>query len=323
MPSTSHRSQSSSRLARRYRSLAVTLALSIMAFWSPPLARAGEPLFGYVYTTDLHPKGTWEFEQWATAALGKSQGDYKRFNLRDELEYGITDNFQLSGYFNWYHLTAKQDGVDGTTSGKLVPENADPFRRYTATTFESVSMEAIFRVLSPYKDAFGLALYFEPTIGPDIRELEGKIIVQKNFLDDRLVWAANLTFAPGWERKTGNPALPPGDPDARSRWERDIEVEVTTGLSYRFARGWFGGVELRNHNEFAGHSLAHAEHSAFFLGPNVHYANGPFWVTLTVLPQIPLAAAYTADQRDVRVGGKIFGNEHEHVEVRLRAGWAF
>jgi hypothetical protein len=299
-------------MPRSFVVLALAFALGAAALASPVPARAGESPFGYIYTTDLHPKGAWEFEQWATAAVGKSQGDYKRFNLREELEYGITDNFQLSGYFNWNYVSAKQDGVDGTTSGPLVPEDVDPARRYSAARFESVSLEGIYRLLSPYKDALGLALYFEPTIGPDIRELEGKLILQKNFFDDRLIWAANVTFAPEWERK-------PRDTD----WEKAIEVEFTTGLSYRFARGWFAGLEFRNHNEFAGHSLSHAEHSAFFLGPSVHYASGPFWVTLTVLPQLPIAAAYTDEQRAVRVGGKIFGDEHEQVEVRLRAGWSF
>jgi hypothetical protein len=286
-------------------------------------AEADEPLFGYIYTTDLQPRGTFELEQWATAGLGKSRGDYKRFKLREEVEYGVTDDFQLAGYVNWYHVTARRDSVEGTTSGPLVPEDVDPLRRYTATKFESVSFEAIYRLLSPYKDPFGLALYFEPTIGPDVRELEGKIIFQKNFLDDRLIWAANVIFAAEWERATGDPSLDPEDPASRRRWEKAIEVEFATGLSYRFARGWFAGIEFRNHNEFAGHSLSQPEHSAFFLGPNVHYASGPFWATLTVLPQLPIAAAYTPDQRAARVGGRIYGDEHEKVEVRLRLGWAF
>jgi len=301
----------------------VKVLIALVGLESASPAWAGEALFGYSYTTDLHPRGTWEFEQWATASIGKSQGDYKRFFMREELEYGVTDNFQLAFYVNWFHVTAKRDGVDGTTSGPLVPEDADPFRRYSATKFDSVSLEGLYRLLSPYKDPFGLALYFEPTIGPDVRELEAKIIVQKNFLADRLVWAANLTFAPEWRRKTGNPSLEADDPESRSRWDKSIEVEFTSGLAYRVAQNWFVGLEFRNVNEFEGHSLAHPENSSFFLGPTVHYARGPAWATLSVLPQLPIAAAYTPDQRAVRVGGKIFGDEGEQVEVRFRFGWAF
>lgn len=307
----------------RLRSTVLALTVLVAAVGWARAARADEPLFGYIYTTDLQPRGTFELEQWMTAALQKSQGDYKAFKLREEVEYGVTDDFQLAFYVNWFHVTAKRDGVEGTTSGPLVPEDVDPLRRYTATKFDSVSFESIYRLLSPYKDPLGLALYFEPSIGPNIRELEGKIIVQKNFLDDRLVWAANLIFAAEWERATGDPTLDPEDPGSRRRWEKAIEVELATGLSYRFAPGLFAGIEFRNHNEFAGHSLAHPEHSAFFLGPNLHYASGPFWATLTVLPQLPIAAVYTPDQRAVRVGGRMYGAEHEKLEVRLRAGWAF
>jgi uncharacterized protein DUF6662 len=319
----SRRAGSSPGASARRRVLGWALALSLGSLGSAVPARAGEALFGYVYTTDLHPRGTWEFEQWATAALGKSRGDYNRFFQREELEYGVTDDFQLAAYVNWFHVTAERDGVDGTTSGPVVPEDVDPTRRYSATKFHSVSLEGIYRLLSPYKDPFGLALYVEPTIGPDIRELEGKLILQKNFLDDRLVWAANVSFAPEWERESGNHSLDAADPGSRRRWGKAIEVEFTTGLSYRLAPGWFAGLEFRNHNELEGHSLSHPEHSAFFLGPNVHFARGPVWVTLTVLPQLPLAATYTAEQRDERVGGKIFGDEHEQVEVRFRFGWTF
>ena len=31
-------------------------------------------------------------------------------------------------------------------------------------------------------------------------ELEFKALIQKNFLDDRLIWAANLTVEPEWEK---------------------------------------------------------------------------------------------------------------------------
>jgi len=51
-----------------------------------------------------------------------------------------------------------------------------------------------------YKDAFGLALYFEPTYGPMKKELEAKLIVDKNFLDGELVWAANFVAAQEQEK---------------------------------------------------------------------------------------------------------------------------
>ncbi|HJS85417.1 MAG TPA: DUF6662 family protein [Acetobacteraceae bacterium] len=289
----------------------------------PAAVRADEPLFGYTYTTDLLPRGKWELEQWATTGLGQSRGDYKLLGLREEVEYGLTNNFQVALYANWFHVSANRNGVEGATGGPGVPESADPARPYSSTRFDSVSFESIWRLLSPYKDPIGLALYLEPTIGPGVKELEGKLILQKNFMDDRLVWAANLTVEPEWERQPGNPFVDPFDPEFHSRLEKATVLEFTTGLSYRFAPSWFAGLEFRNHNEFSGIGFAHPEHSAFFLGPNVHYAAERFWATLAVLPQLPFARAYNEAQRAVRVGGRIFGNEHPGLEIRLRVGWVF
>ena len=299
---------------------AVSLAAAVLTM---PDARAGESLFGYVYTTDLHPKGTWEFEQWATARVGKQQGDYALYQFREEIEYGVTNDFQLAGYINWHRVDAQGTGPNGETIGPFIPENAEPDRRHTAWNFDSGSVEAIYRIWSPYLNFMGLALYLEPTFGPDRREIESKILLQKNFLDDRLVWAANFTNAFEWERQTGDPTADPSLRESGRRWEHAKELEFTTGLSYRFAPSWFAGVEFRNHNEFAGHSLRHPEHSAFFLGPTIHYGGERFWMTLTVLPQLPLAQPYDQEQRDFTVHRRIYGDEHEAVEVRLKAGWTF
>src|SRR5207249_455793 len=197
-------------------------------------------------------------------------GSYSVIDFREEFEYGVTDNFQLAIYLNHHYVHANDDvpaedpahpgnRLRGAyeTGGEDVHAGHNPATTFDSYHFESVSLEGIYRLLSPYKDPFGLALYFEPTIGPDVRELEAKIIVQKNFLADRLVWAANLTFAPEWRRKTGNPSLKADDPESRSRWDKSIEVEFTTGLAYRVAQNWFVGLEFRNVNEFEGHSLAH------------------------------------------------------------------
>ena len=309
-----------SRFSRHIRSVQCGGAV-LVALIAP--AYAGESLFGYVYTTDTHPKGTWELEQWSTLRTGKSQGEYNLLQLREELEYGVTDNFQLSGYVNTYYVNALGDNVDGTTGGPFVPESADPNKRYSAYKFDTVSIEAIYRILSPYADPIGLAVYFEPSFGPNRYELEGKVIAQKNFLDDRLVWAGNLTIAPEWEHETGNPNADPADPEFHARWERSIEVEFTTGVSYRFAPGWFGGLEFRNHNEFEGLQFSKPEHSAFFLGPVLHYGAERWWATLTFLPQLPFAKPYNDENREVTVGHRIFGDEHERAEIRLKFGLLF
>ncbi len=301
----------------RYRGIAWGTLLGAVAVSIPVMmgpAKAGEPIFGYTYTTETHPQGTWEFEQWATWRTGKSRGDYSLLEFREEIEYGITNEFQIAGYINGHYVDAFGNNVDGTTGGPYVPGDVDPTARFSRAELDSGSIEFIYRLLSPYKDPIGLALYLEPTIGPEVSALEGKLIVQKNFLDDRLIWAANLLIEPEWERVVE---------DGEKIWESATELEFNTGLNYLFMPRWFAGVQFRNHQEFAGTSFSQPEHSAFFLGPNVHYAAQRWWATFTILPQLPFALGYSEENRESIVGGRIYGDEHEQVEVRLRMGITF
>ena len=63
-------------------------------------ARADEPIFHFIYTTDLLPKGQKEVEQWRTWRHQKAGGYYDQLENRTEFSYGVTDAFQLSGYLN-------------------------------------------------------------------------------------------------------------------------------------------------------------------------------------------------------------------------------
>ena len=87
--------------------------------------------------------------------------------------------------------------------------------------YVGVSLEGIYRVLSPYIHPIGLALYLEPTVGPGLRELESRLILQKNFLDDTLVIAVNLTVAQELRQLAG-------DPDAEAAKRR-----ADTGIARR------------------------------------------------------------------------------------------
>src|SRR5215475_9941300 len=87
--------------------LKVTLIAAILFCVS--LARADEAIFAWTYTTDLLPKGKWEFEQWMTARWEKEHGAYNVFDFREELEYGLTDNLQIALYLNHHYVNADND----------------------------------------------------------------------------------------------------------------------------------------------------------------------------------------------------------------------
>jgi hypothetical protein len=286
-------------------------------------AAADEPIFNYLYTTDLTPKGHFELEHWSTLGTGGARGDYNLLQNREEIEYGVTSAFQLALYLNSQYVDAARNNTDGTTGGPFVPANVNPNRRYAAYNFDTVSVEAIYRLLSPYIDPVGLALYVEPGYGPHHREVESKLLLHKNFLDDRLVTAVNVTFEWEWMQNTGNPNADPASLDFVPHWDHDLEVELGAGAAYRFAPGWFAGVEFRNNRDFSAHTLSKPEFSTYFLGPTLHYATQGWWTSFTVMPQLPVAAGYTADARANISDGRFYGNDHTALEIRLRAGLEF
>ena len=72
-------------------------------------ARADEAVFAWTYTTDLLPQGKWEFEQWMTARWEKEHGNYNVFDFREEIEYGLTNDLQVSLYLNHHYVYANND----------------------------------------------------------------------------------------------------------------------------------------------------------------------------------------------------------------------
>jgi hypothetical protein len=98
--------------------------------------------------------------------------------------------------------------------------------------------------------------------------------------------------------------------------------EWFTGLSYRFVRNWSAGLEFWNHHEFADATVH--EHSAYFLGPTIHYGGERWWATLGFLHQLPIGQAFSQDNKEFAAhDGYIVGDEHEKYYVRFRVGINF
>jgi len=177
------------------RILPAVVAAGLAAIYASSANAA--PDFGYVYTADTEERGETELTLWATDRRGKGEGHYDAQDYRLEVERGITDRFQVSGYLNLasHHVR----GLDG---------EFDRVDRDFA--FQGLSAEFKYQLRSPEKDRLGIALYAEPGWSriskvtgekADEFELELKAILQKNFAHDRLVWATNLTLEPEWERE--------------------------------------------------------------------------------------------------------------------------
>jgi hypothetical protein len=243
-------------------------------------AQADERYFGYVYSAEVMPKGETEAELWVTDRRGKEMGHYSAQDYRLELEHGFTDRLTIAGYANFesHHIR------------RLEPEFDNVSRDFG---FKGLSAEFKYNVLSPYKDSVGLTLYAEPgwsrihkvsgEKGTEY-ELELKAILQKNFLDDRLIWATNFTFEPEWEKEV---EVDPVTGDVEKEWEKELKLEVSTGLSYRIAPRWFAGIEGRYSSVYPHWTEGlHRETYAVSAGPTIHYAGKKWWATLTYLPQL-------------------------------------
>jgi len=302
----------------RYAALTRALAIAfvsgclVIGTKAPP-AFAGEGPFAFIYTLDLQPTGTFQLQQWEWLQQSQSQGRYSFLTNRTELEYGVTNWYQIGLYLNSSYAYARRNGVDGMTGGAGTdpPMDFDPLGTYSKARFESVSMENVIRLLNPYTDEFGFGLYFEPAFGPKTREMEMKLLFQKNFFGDRLITSANIVF--DVER----------DESATGEVEKASVVEILLGASYQIADNWMVGAEFRNHREFTGYSFNQRDHSAYFFGPTVHYATKDWWATLGWRHQLPWAECFSQDQCDVVVSGRIYGDEHPRDEIMLRVGIPF
>jgi len=282
----------------------MALGLGLAGLAATP-AQADEQYFGYTYGAEVLPKGETEMELWATDRRGKDEGHYDAQDYKVELEHGFTDRFTVSGYANFvsHHIR----GLD--------PDFERTDRDFA---FQGLSAEFKYNVLSPFKDGIGLTLYAEPgwsrihsvesEKGTEY-ELELKAIVQKNFLDDRLIWAANLTFEPEWEKEKEE--VVPGVTE--SEWEKELKLEISSGLSYRLAPGWYAGVEGRYASVYPDWTnRLRRETYAIFAGPTLHYGGKKWAATLSYQPQL-FGSPSPGRSRT-------FG-EYECRELRLKIGY--
>jgi hypothetical protein len=303
--------------ARRWRIRIVLAAVfSIVGF----AASAAESMFAFVYTTDLLPQGGKEVEQWVTWRHQGIGGYYNQLEGRTSFEYGLTDRLQVALYANYAWTQAYHNGPFGATTP---PEPFSDFvvgpdDRFSKARFIGVSGEAIYRILSPYTDPIGLAVYVEPTIGRNFFELESRVILQKNFFDDLLTLAFNLTWAPEFRY------LPTDDDPTVSTWGLETDMNFSFAASYRFVENWSAGFEFLNEREFSNSFwFYHEANSAYYLGPTLHYGGERFFLTATALWQLPWASTHTDTVPGALVHGLVLDNDFERFRFRLKAGYTF
>ena len=145
-------------------------------------------------------------------------------------------------------------------------------------------------------------------------ELELKAIVQKNFLDERLVWVANLTIEPEWEREMQE-GVPGARPKRKGR--RSSRSKSRAGCLSGCAKdgGWGSKGAITSDYPDWTHGL-HRETYSVSAGPTVHYVLAEVvGFTATWLPQLFGRPAATGPS--LELGG------HEKREFRVKLGYEF
>jgi hypothetical protein len=284
-------------------------------------AVASESQFSYVYTTDLLPKGSKEIEQWLTWRNHQLGGNFNLLEGRTAVEYGVADNYQVALYAIYDWMQAYHNGPGGATTPAepFVYDQPGPDEHYTKTRFVGVAAEQILRVLSPYTDPVGLALYLEPVIGNRFIELESKLILQKNFFDDTLTLAFNFTWAPEFR------LTPPeeGSGDTKDSWTEETDMNFNFAASYRFAPNWWAGFEFLNEQERDSLVFENTINSGYYIGPNIHFGGKEYFVTATAVTQLPWASEHGATVPGAMAHGYVYDNDFEKYRVRVKAGFYF
>jgi hypothetical protein len=264
-------------------------------------ANCSEKIFGYTNNAEPFPKGAKEIYFWLTSRSNKGTGTYQAYDVRQEFEYGLTDDTAVSVYLNErYHKIEGSAPLDDTGSPEY--PDRDQFE------FQGLQMSINKNFSSPYQNPLGFSLYIEPGYSrifkitgqrQDEYSIEVKFMFQKNFDDDQVIWAMNIS-----------PELETRSFEGESVFTPELAFEVTTGVSWRLGSGYYLGVEGRYHSEYPELILDKAEHYGVFLGPTLHYGAEGWWANLTYLPQIK------GWMEDPNKGGLHLA-EHEVSEIRF------
>lgn len=234
---------------------AIPLAAVLGIVASTHTACADERLFTYTYEPETMPQGAMEFEQWVTLRAGKGnqigKDNYNRWDIREEFEYGVTDDYTVALYLNM-KAESYRDSMDNDVSD---------------FSWAGLSLENIYNVLNPAEHPIGVSLYLEGTYSGEEAEIEPKIIIGQRHGDWK--WALNFIQETEWEDNLT---------------EVEGKVGATVGVARYLGKHWAVGVELRNVNTFP--DYAEWESTAIYVGPVVSYRQEKWWAALTIMPQV-------------------------------------
>ena len=223
------------------------VCILLLAF-SPSLSFGGVRHFTFLYEAPTSARGSLELENWVTWERITDPSRSDEVDFRHELEYGVTDKFQVSVYLaDWFYESNQE---------------------HSGFAYSDLAIELIYNLTNPVDDPIGLSVYREFKAGDRLVELESKLIAQKNF--GPLILAYNATLEAVWQ---GNELK-----------EREGEFAQAVGASYEISPRISAGIELLH--EFVFPEWRDEEKIRnLFVGPNVSYRRSNWFVTVAALAQ--------------------------------------
>jgi len=251
--------------SQRYLLRLATSALLALVPLHPVLAE--DQPFLTLNATDIEPEFAREIEQNFVWTSGKSGQSFNSIIGESEFEYGFTDRLQLAAGIEYDWTRQRDHTVPGASA-------------LSGTAIDGIFSELIYQFTNVYFDTAGVGLLVEPAIGRNSRSIETKLLLQKNFLNDRLRAVLNLGGEFATERDGG-------------AWGDASALTFDAGIAYNITWDLSAALEVNATHEFDGLLLngrAVPTASTYYVGPTVQYVALPWRASLGVQAQLPWAS---------------------------------
>ena len=233
------------RIIFRYL-LSVVLLLIVL---SPKDAFATSRSTPWLYETRTMIKGEVEYEQWITWKTNKkSDSRFEEFRFRHEIEWGVTDEFQLAFYVaDWRHKRTSSE---------------------EHTYFHDIAVEAIYQLQAPNPDQMGVALYGEVKYGSEFFELEGKLLFELELDQVNLLY--NFVIEAEWEGQDFD--------------EDKGKIENAFAVTYQPTPSTTLGLQVIWEVEFP--DWSEQGDDVVYIGPSISTQSDGWWIAVSPLFQV-------------------------------------
>jgi len=255
-------------------------------------AKAEDQPFLTMDATDIETASGRELEQNFGWNSGMSRRAFSEFEGETEFEYGWGDALKLTAATS----LAWEYDHDHTFP---------PSPSQSGAAWGGITGEAVYQAMNVYFDPIGLGVLVAPTIRPNYRGVEAKLLLQKNFINDRLRFVMNAGGEFGSEKD--------------GAWSDASALTFDAGLAYNITWEWSAALEFNAEHDFAGlmvNGRAAPEATSYYFGPTIQYVAHPWTASLGFQTQLPWASdpTHAAGTLD---GGYLADAERTRVALRI------